>query len=125
MTLVDTSSWIHFLRRNGEIHVKDRVRTLMDRGEAVVCPVVLVELWMGAGSVKDRQDISDIQSLLINLETDSRIWTRASKLATICCSKGTPVPSSDAIIAACAFVHGAGIEAVDAHFSTLARYRDL
>ena len=68
---------------------------------------------------------SAIQSLLLNLKNDSRIWARASKLETICCSKGNPMPASDAIIAACGFVHDAGIEATDDRFSTLARYRDL
>lgn len=125
MTVVDTSSWIQFLRRNGQPEVKQRVRGLLDRGESVICPVVLVELWMGAGSEPDRRDVADLQSVLISLPIDTEVWACASSLASVCRAKGTPMPSSDVIIAACAFTHGAALEAVDAHFATLEGYRSL
>jgi predicted nucleic acid-binding protein len=50
MTLVDTSSWIQYLRRDGEAEMKEKVRSLLLDGAAVLCPVVIAELWMGAGS---------------------------------------------------------------------------
>jgi hypothetical protein len=40
MTLVDTSSWIQYLRRDGEAEMKEKVRSLLLDGAAVLCPVV-------------------------------------------------------------------------------------
>ena len=125
MTLIDTSSWIHFLRRRGESNVKQRVRELLKDGSVVTCPVVLAELWMGAGSVKDRQDVQELQDVLPCLPLNQQTWDLSYRLAGVCCERGTPVPASDLLIAACAFFHGAMIDAEDKHFGTLKTYRAL
>lgn len=123
MTLVDTSSWIHFLRKRGDLVVKERVRKLLESGEACLCPMVEVELWMGAGSEKDRCDIASLRQNLPMLEINQDVWAEAGRLSRICCQSGTPVPSSDVTIAACAFIHEAEIESVDGHFTLLRGYR--
>ena len=125
MTLVDTSSWVHFLRRDGDRMVKERVGRLLQEGVAVVCPVVLTELWMGAGAEKDRADVQDLQDVLPCLAMSQEVWERSYKLAQTCRTHGTPVPASDLVIAACAFVHEASIEANDKHFLTLNGYRKM
>jgi len=125
VTLVDTSSWIQFLRRGGNAVVKQRVRDLLKDGSVVTCPVVLAELWMGAGSVKDRQDVQELQDVLPCLPMDQQTWELSYRLASVCCERGTPVPASDLLIAACAFFHGAMIDAEDKHFGTLETYRAL
>ncbi len=125
MTLVDTSSWIQFLRRGGNAVVKQRVRDLLKDGSVVTCPVVLAELWMGAGSVKDRQDVQELQDVLPCLGLNQQTWDLSYRLAGVCCERGTPVPASDLLIAACAFFHGALIDAEDKHFGTLETYRAL
>lgn len=63
MTLVDTSSWIQYLRRDGEAEMKEKVRSLLLDGAAVLCPVVIAELWMGAGSKKDLDDLKDLSAV--------------------------------------------------------------
>lgn len=123
MVLIDTSSWIHFLRKNGEVAVKERVRRLLESGDAVVCPVIMIELWMGAGSERDRQAITKIEHIVFSLEINRDVWVRATRLSQLCRSHGTPVPASDVMIAACAFTHGSEIEAVDSHYQALAAYR--
>ena len=50
MTLVDSSSWVHCLRRGGDPHIVDRVRQSPERGEAAWCPAVRLELWNGVGN---------------------------------------------------------------------------
>ncbi len=125
MTLVDTSSWIPFLRRGGEEPVKRRVRDLLNNGSVAICPVILAELWMGAGSVKDRQDVRDLQDVVPCLPIDQQTWALSYRLASICCERGTPVPASDLLIAACAFNYGATLDAEDKHFATLETYRVL
>jgi predicted nucleic acid-binding protein len=49
MTLVDTSSWIQYLRRDGEAEMKEKVRSLLLDGAAVLCPVVIAN-W-GSGNI--------------------------------------------------------------------------
>lgn len=125
MTLVDTSSWIQYLRRDGELEIKDKVRSLLLDGAAVLCPVVLAELWMGAGSKKDQDDLTDLSGVLRCLPMTDEVWQCSFRLARICRAKGTPVPSSDLMIASCAFIHGAKTLANDKHFETLESYRDI
>jgi predicted nucleic acid-binding protein len=125
VTLVDTSSWIQYLRRDGEAEMKEKVRSLLLDGAAVLCPVVIAELWMGAGSKKDQDDLTDLSAVLRCLPMSEEVWECSFRLARICRAKGTAVPSSDLMIASCAFSHGVKILAKDKHFETLEEYRDL
>lgn len=119
MILIDTSSLVHFLRRKGHPRVKDRVREILLSGEAALCEMVVVELWMGVASHEDAQDVADLASLVTHLSINEKVWLRAGRLAQECRRKGTPIPSSDLVIAATAFVHDAGLDYEDAHFKTL------
>ena len=74
MTLVDTSSWIQYLRRDGEAEMKEKVRSLLLDGAAVLCPVVIAELWMGAGSKKDQDDLTDLSAVLRSLPISEEVW---------------------------------------------------
>jgi len=125
VTLVDTSSWIQFLRRGGDTAVKQRVRDMLKDGSVVTCPVVLGELWMGAGSVQDRQDVQELQDVVPCLPFEHATWELSYQLAQVCRLRGRPVPVSDLIIADCAFFHGAMIDAEDKHLATLEDYRSL
>jgi predicted nucleic acid-binding protein len=125
MTLVDTSSWIQYLRRDGEPEMKEKVRGLLLDGAAVLCPVVVAELWLGAGSKKDQDDLRDLSAVLRSLQMTDEAWECSFRLARVCRANGTPVPSSDLMIASCAFIHGAKILAKDKHFETLEGYRNL
>ena len=125
MTLVDTSSWIHYLRRDGEPEMKNQVRSLLLDGAVLLCPVVLAELWMGAGSQKDQTELLDLSAVLRCLPMTDEVWECSFRLARICRAKGTPVPSSDLLIASCAFIHGVKVLAKDKHFQTLEEYRAL
>jgi predicted nucleic acid-binding protein len=123
MTLIDTSSLVHFLRRKGDPAVKERVRRLLSGGDAGICELVAVELWMGVGSREDARDVKDLVGLLACLEIETGTWLLARRLAARCREAGTPVPSSDVVIAACAFTHGAAIDAEDIHYRILEQFR--
>ncbi|MGH8048423.1 MAG: PIN domain-containing protein [Chthoniobacterales bacterium] len=119
MTLVDTSSLVHFLRRKGDGAAKERVRRLLSAGQGAICEIVAVELWMGVRSKQDGRDMKELLELLPFLEINTAVWMMSRRLALKCREGGVPVPSSDIVIAACAFVHGASIESSDAHFARL------
>jgi predicted nucleic acid-binding protein len=125
VTLVDTSCWIHYLRRDGDIETKTKVRGLLLDGAAVLCPVVLAELWMGAGSKKDQAELAELAAVLRCLPMTEDVWECSFRLARICRAKGTPVPGTDLLIVACAFIHGVQVIAKDKHFETLGKYRAL
>ena len=56
MILVDTSSWIHFLRTDGNLVVRDRVCDALSHGQARLCPIVQLELWNGSTFKIKRRD---------------------------------------------------------------------
>lgn len=78
---------------------------------------------MGAGSKRDQAQVETLQKVLPCLAIDTDVWNLSYELAQICRAKGTPVPASDLIIAACAFFHQAHLEANDKHFTLLEGYR--
>jgi predicted nucleic acid-binding protein len=125
MTLVDTSSLIHLLRKKGDPDVKERVRRLFRLGDVVICDMVAVELWMGVGSREDEANVRELTDVVPFLPIDSTVWRRARELAACCRRSGMPVPASDVLIAACAFVHRAKIDTEDAHFEILERFREV
>ena len=119
MILIDTSSLVHFLRSKGDREVKERVRSILRGGDVAICPMIEVELAMGVASAKDRKEVAELCALLVHLPINEPVWAEAGRLAGACRQQGTPVPASDLVIAACASVHGAKIEAADKHFEIL------
>ncbi len=124
MTLIDTSSLVHFLRQKGDPAIKARVKGILGRGDAVLCDLVVVELWMGVAGSQDERDVARMTRTLPCLPTNEDVWRLARALGSRCRQSGTPVPSSDLLIAACAFAHGAEIETADAHFGLLREARN-
>lgn len=119
MILVDSSSWIHMLRPNGDAVVRDRVRRALDAGEACWCPIIRLELWNGAGGDRDRKVLKDFERLLPELVIDTAVWSAAFDLARRARSAGITVPATALLIAACARYHQVELEHADADFSQL------
>src|ERR1051325_9683792 len=109
MVLVDTSSWIHMLRVDGNSVVRARVEALLEAGTACWCPMVRLELWNGAGE-RDRKVLFDLERNLPELPITEDFWKQAGTLAQRTRKAGTTVPASDLLIAACARFHGATLE---------------
>lgn len=120
MILVDSSSWIHFLRPNGDPIVRSRVEAALTSGEACWCPLVRLELWNGAAGDRDRKSLRDFEDVLLELAIDDDVWASAYELARRARSAGVSVPATDILIAACARRHGADLETADSDFERLA-----
>ena len=121
MILIDTCSWIHSLRRNGDPAVRERVQRIVLSGEAAWCPQVRLELWNGVGSDEDRQTLKRWEQTLPELDITPEVWELACELASRCRAKGRTVPHGDVVIAACARHHGVAIETTDKHFEWLTK----
>lgn len=121
MILVDTSSWIHFLRPDGNRAVRARVVAALEDGSACWCPVVRLELWNGIGGVRERAILTDFERVLQELPITAEVWNDAHALARRARLRGVTVPATDILISACASFHDADIETADADFARLAQ----
>lgn len=119
MILVDSSSWIHFLRANGDPAVRARVKSALAGGDAAWCPLVRLELWNGASGNRDRRILREFEAALPELPMDDAVWNAAYELARRARSTGISVPATDILIAACARRHQAGLETADTDFERL------
>jgi predicted nucleic acid-binding protein len=120
LVLVDTSSWIHFLRPDGEAVVRTRVEAALESGAARWCPIVRLELWNGAGGERERSVLRDFERRIPELAITPEVWSGAYDLARLCRSAGVTVPATDLLIAACARHHGAALEQADGDFDRIA-----
>ena len=120
MILVDTSSWIHFLRPHGDPAVRSRVDAALRAGQACWCPPVQLELCNGAGGAQEQKVLRDFARTLPELRIDDGVWEAAYDLARRARAGGVTAPATDVLIAACARRHGAALEYADADFDLLA-----
>ncbi len=118
MKLVDTSSWIEYLREL-ESEASERVEDLVLAGEASWCEMTLVELWNGARGARERSELAELEKEITLLSVHSPVWKTARKLARRCREAGVTVPASDIVITACAANHGVELEHCDGHFDKI------
>lgn len=119
--LVDSSLWVHQLRKRGDPAKRDRVNQLLENGEAAWCPAVRLELWRGVTNDAERKTLRRYEALLPDYEISAEVWDRAIGLADRGRDAGVTVPLADLVIFACAKIHGLGIAHDDAHFDELAK----
>lgn len=119
--LIDSSAWTQALRRNGDSALRAQAEALVAERRAAWCEIVRVELWKGAGSREDSAKIERLEQLVINMPLTQEIWNATCTLAQRARLNGTPVPTTDMIIFACAQLNGLKILHRDKHFDLLER----
>jgi predicted nucleic acid-binding protein len=119
--LVDSSLWVHQLRRSGAPEKRDRVNDLLRQGAAAWCPVVRLELWRGVSNDAERKVLARYELALPDYAMTEAVWTRAIDLAGRGRAAGVPVPLADLLVFACAEIHEIELAHDDAHFDALAR----
>lgn len=117
--LVDSSLWVHQLRKSGDPMKRDRVNALLESGDAAWCSVVRLELWRGVTNDAERKTLRRYEALLPNYEISAEVWTRSIQLADRARSYGVTVPLADLLIFACAKIHAVEVAHDDTHFDTL------
>ena len=117
--LVDSSLWVHLLRKSGDPAKRERVNELLRNGLAVWCPPVRLELWRGVTSDAERKALRHFEALLPDHEISAAVWTRAIRLADRGRAAGITVPMADLLIFACAKEHELGLAHDDNHFTQL------
>jgi predicted nucleic acid-binding protein len=119
--LVDSSLWVHQLRKSGDPGKRDRVNALLESGEAAWCPAVRLELWRGVTNDAERKTLRRYEALLPDYEISAEVWTQSMQLADRGRASGVTVPLSDLLIFACARIHALEVAHDDAHFDELAK----
>ena len=119
--LVDSSLWVHQLRKSGDPALRDRVNALLASGEAAWCPAVRLELWRGVTNDVERKTLRHYEALLPNYEISPEVWDRAIQLADRGRSAGVTVPLTDLLVFACAKLNGPDVAHHDSHFDELAK----
>lgn len=119
--LVDSSLWVHHLRKSGDPAKRARVIALLEAGDATWCPVVRLELWRGVASESDRKALRRFEALLPDYEITPDVWTTAIAFADRARAAGITVPLADLLVFACAETYGLELAHDDAHFDDLAR----
>jgi predicted nucleic acid-binding protein len=117
--LVDSSLWVHQLRKSGDPAKRNRVNALLESGEAAWCPAVRLELWRGVTNDAERKTLRRYEALLPDYEISGEIWTQSIQLADRARASGVTVPMADLLIFACAKIHDLEVAHDDAHFDEL------
>ena len=117
--LVDTSSWIQFLRHDGDAVVCERVRRILLSGWACWCPMIRLELWNGARGDREKAVLKEFEAELPELPIDQAVWQLSFEMARRARAAGLTIPATDLLIASCARHHGAVLEHSDADFDRL------
>ena len=119
IVLIDSSLWVHQLRRSGDPAGRERVNGLLQNGLAAWCPVVRLELWRGVTNDAERKTLRAYESRLPDYDITAAVWDRAIRLADRGRAAGLTTPIADLLIFACAKVHGLDLAHDDAHFTQL------
>ena len=124
MFLIDSSAWVEYLRPKGSKRVKDKVREVLQREEALCCGGVVVEILRGAKSEKDFQSLQDSLMSLPQIPMDEAVVERASRWGFQMDRKGKVVPTTDLLIAAAAYKK-AKLLHMDSDFEAISSVIDL
>ena len=119
--LVDSSLWVHQLRKSGDAAKRERVNALLESGEAAWCPPVRLELWRGVTNDAERKTLRRYEALLPSYEISPDVWKRSIQLADRGRAVGLTVPLADLLIFACAKLNGLDVAHADSHFDALAK----
>jgi hypothetical protein len=103
MFLIDSSVWVEYLRPTGSQKVKERVRGILQKEEAISCGIVIVEILRGAKNEKEFQTLKDSLVNLPQIPIDERVIERAANWGFLLDRKGRSISTTDLFIASAAY----------------------
>jgi predicted nucleic acid-binding protein len=124
MFLIDSSAWIEYLRPKGSHKIKQRIRDILQKEEAVSCGIVIVEILRGSKNEKDFDSLNDSLGSLPRIPIDDSVIERASKWGFLLDRKGKFVSTTDLLIASAAYKKACLIH-VDNDFELISSEVDL
>jgi predicted nucleic acid-binding protein len=119
--LVDTSAWLHALRKESVPAVKSRVDELLKDNMVVTTAMIKLEILGGTKTDKEFKRLKNYLDALDDLEISGQQWEKAYELSFSLRRKGLTIPYTDILIAACALTADLTLMHVDAHFDAISR----
>ena len=123
--LIDSSVWIRSLRRGGPAELKAAVSWAIGAGIVATCPVVNMELLVGARDASEFDALLDSTRGLPEVAITGRVWEGASRLGYSMRRQGHPLPLTDLVIAQCAISSQRVLWHADSHFEQIRRFTEL
>jgi len=102
MYLIDSSAWIEYLRPHGSRKIKEKVREILEKDEAVTCGIVVVEILRGAKDDKAFMVLKDTLLSLPQIPIDQEVIEKAAQWGYALDRKGKTISTTDLFIAAAA-----------------------
>jgi hypothetical protein len=118
MTLIDTSAWIEFFRREGKQGIKLRVAEFIELDEAAYCGPVSFEIMTGARK-SELSVINKAFGFSNLLDFPDACWLRSAEIEKELRTKGITVPRYDIFVAAAALHHDVPLYVDDRHFEII------
>lgn len=118
MVIVDTSAWIEFFRREGDLQVKLAVKALLDEYEATLCGPVEME-FLGGARPRERERIKKWFDIVPYLPNDQKLWRKVADTYAKLRAGGLTAPWNDVIIATLTLEQGCRVYSVDKHFTAM------
>jgi len=116
--IVDTTIWIEFFR-NPESGVANHLKELLRQRRVVMVGMVLGEIVQGVKDPKEAKLVLVSFAKLPYSEMTRDRWQRAGEISASLRKKGTTIPLSDLIIAACALSEEGEVYTLDPHFKRI------
>jgi predicted nucleic acid-binding protein len=105
MFLVDTSVWIHALRRTGCPAIRDLLRPLIVEDQTAITEWILLELMTGLSRSEQKDDLIRRFAPITNLSFEAAWWNQAWEYAACLRKRGISTTASDCFIATVALQH--------------------
>jgi len=119
MFLIDSSAWIEYFRPKGSLSVKERVREILKKEEAITCGIVTIELLRGAKDQIFFESLKEYLLALPQIPLDEVVLLKAAEWGFLLDPKVKKVPTTDLIIGASAY-NRATVLHCDSDFELLA-----
>ncbi|MEO0416026.1 MAG: PIN domain-containing protein [Verrucomicrobiota bacterium] len=120
MVIVDTSAWIEFFRRDGDLLAKLAVKALIDEFEATLCGPVEME-FLGGARPHEKAEIAEAFDIMPYVTNDQKLWRKAAGVYAQLRKSGLTVPWNDVLIATIAKEKLYRVYSVDKHFTSMAK----
>jgi predicted nucleic acid-binding protein len=123
--LLDTSTWICYLRPYRWDDLKLAVQQVLTVEQVYTCWMVMAELLIGARDERGFTQLFETLRALPEIPVTDRVWEAAARLGYTLRRRGVTIPLPDLLIAQAAITGDLTLWHVDDHFEHLRRHSPL
>ncbi len=121
--LIDSSAWIHFLRKTPGWY--EMVATVLKEDRALTCGLIMIEVFRGARSQKEKKLLEEYFDLLEYGDLSKQDYREAADLAMQLAKKGFMIKTVDLLIGHLALKNKWTLLHDDSDFEMVARHTNL